>query len=264
MSLSFKQFLEAVAAGTDFGIGQGQSLTKKKMVWKSTVAAGKQPSTVLGTVGISIGQTQSTGLTSRVNEATLQGLVKKNMKPSGSLEKVLKGDAAEGARLLGASKADVAYVFKGTDPAALAAKKAIIGSARRGDDDTTMRMTKLAGARKLLIIGDTIVTSKEHYDDLVEAVGFRDGHRELHRRKEISTEPGNDEPQSTLRVSEVLRKVRASTLSQDDEDNLKAAIAGKKPTDVITLRDLDQLAVLANIDPEELASVLGMGQKRNE
>lgn len=56
---SFKQFLSSLA--------EGDVLTpiKKNMVWKSTVAAGKKPRTELGTIGISIGQTQSTGDTSK-------------------------------------------------------------------------------------------------------------------------------------------------------------------------------------------------------
>jgi hypothetical protein len=39
-----------------------------------TVAAGKKPRLELGVIGLSIGQTQSTGSTSRVNEAQLSGL----------------------------------------------------------------------------------------------------------------------------------------------------------------------------------------------
>lgn len=40
----------------------------KKQIWKSTVAAGKQPTTNFDIVGIRIGQEQSTGDTSRVQK----------------------------------------------------------------------------------------------------------------------------------------------------------------------------------------------------
>jgi hypothetical protein len=59
---------------TDLGATQASKTATAKLshqVHKSTVAAGKQPRLTLDTVGISIGQTQSTGLTSRVNEEEL-------------------------------------------------------------------------------------------------------------------------------------------------------------------------------------------------
>jgi hypothetical protein len=46
-------------------------LRKKKQVQKASVAADKQPRLKLGVVGISIGQKQSDGPTSRVTEASL-------------------------------------------------------------------------------------------------------------------------------------------------------------------------------------------------
>ena len=55
-------------------VGELIDLTKQpRMVWKSTVAAGKEPTTKLGIIGIEIGQTQSTGDTSRVNAGTASG-----------------------------------------------------------------------------------------------------------------------------------------------------------------------------------------------
>lgn len=52
-------------------VGELFDLRKKKQVHKGTVAAGKAPRLELGVLGISIGQEQSTGPTSRVNEASL-------------------------------------------------------------------------------------------------------------------------------------------------------------------------------------------------
>ena len=49
--------------------GELIDLRKVKQVHKSTVAAGKKPRLELGVLGISIGQEQSTGPTSKVNEA---------------------------------------------------------------------------------------------------------------------------------------------------------------------------------------------------
>jgi hypothetical protein len=59
---------------TDLGATDASKKATAKLshqVHKSTVAAGKQPRLTLDTVGFSIGQTQSTGLTSRVNEEEL-------------------------------------------------------------------------------------------------------------------------------------------------------------------------------------------------
>ena len=54
-------------------VGELINLTKQRQVWKSTVAAGKEPTTRLGVLGIEIGQTQSTGDTSRVVSGTALG-----------------------------------------------------------------------------------------------------------------------------------------------------------------------------------------------
>lgn len=59
---------------TDIGAtNASKTATSKlsKQVQKGSVAAAKQPRLELGVVGISIGQTQSTGTTSRINEAQL-------------------------------------------------------------------------------------------------------------------------------------------------------------------------------------------------
>lgn len=49
-------------------VGELIDVRKLKQVQKASVAAGKKPRLELGVVGISIGQEQSTGDTSRVNE----------------------------------------------------------------------------------------------------------------------------------------------------------------------------------------------------
>lgn len=48
-------------------------LRKVSMIQKGSVAADKQPRLNLGVIGISIGQTQSTGDTSRVQKGTALG-----------------------------------------------------------------------------------------------------------------------------------------------------------------------------------------------
>lgn len=58
-------------------VGELIDLRKVGMVWKSTVAAGKQPRTNLDVLGIRIGQTQSTGDTSKVQSGTALGGKKK-------------------------------------------------------------------------------------------------------------------------------------------------------------------------------------------
>lgn len=54
-------------------VGELIDLRKVKLVHKATVAAGKAPRLELGVVGISIGQEQSTGYTSRVENGTAVG-----------------------------------------------------------------------------------------------------------------------------------------------------------------------------------------------
>lgn len=57
---------------TDVLPGSGAATSKlSRQVQKSGVAAGKKPRLELGVVGLSIGQTQSSGATSRVSEAAL-------------------------------------------------------------------------------------------------------------------------------------------------------------------------------------------------
>jgi hypothetical protein len=280
--VTFKEFLAEMKLDElkpNFGIGMGIDLRKTKMVWKSTVAAGKKPRTELGVIGLSIGQKMSTGLTStvvgpnnihesRLLEASLQGLVKAAMKPGGSIEAVLGDDAEEGAKLLGAKITGTAYVLTPKTDAQKAALKSVIRTAQynRRDDDADLRLSKLAGARKLLVRGDLVLTSKEQYDDLVEAVGFRFSPSAQIEAPDV--EPGAkpnravDEPNNGLnkevRVSEILRKIHASELSIKDEEAIQAALEDRKPTEVLGVRDLDQLAVIANVDPSSLRSLLNM------
>jgi hypothetical protein len=64
--MRLKEFLEAPSTVT---AKMAQATAKlKTQVHKSTVAAAKAPRLELGVLGISIGQEQSTGPTSRVNE----------------------------------------------------------------------------------------------------------------------------------------------------------------------------------------------------
>jgi hypothetical protein len=137
-------------------VGELIDLRKKKMVWKSTVAAGKQPTTDLGLVGIKIGQTQSTGDTSRVR---------------------------------------------------------------------------------------------------MEAVGFRLGSKD--HAEAYAKEKRNGGLKTEIRVSELLRKVKLSTMSQRDEEEIADAIMGHGPTDVLKDRDLEQIAAIANVDLSDLRDLAG-------
>lgn len=134
-------------------VGELIDLRKMKMVWKSTVAAGKQPTTDLGLVGITIGQTQSTGDTSRVK---------------------------------------------------------------------------------------------------MEAIGFRLGSAD-HANSYAKTAGVKTE----VRVSELLRRVKLSTMSKRDEEQISNALSGKNPTDVLKNRDLEQVAAIANVDLSELRDLAG-------
>jgi hypothetical protein len=61
---------------SDLGVSlKGQLATRKlsSQVQKGSVAAAKEPKLRLGVIGIEIGQTQSTGTTSRINESTITG-----------------------------------------------------------------------------------------------------------------------------------------------------------------------------------------------
>lgn len=152
-------------------VGELIDLRKVKMVWKSTVAAGKQPSTDLGLVGFSIGQTQSTGDTSRVVSGTALG-----------------------------------------------------------------------GTKKTPMIRRVVP----------EAVGFRLGskdHAEAYAKSSaVKTE---------IRVSELLRRVKLSTMSAHDEEQISDALMGHKPTDVLKNRDLEQISAIANVDLSELRDLAG-------
>lgn len=152
-------------------VGELIDLRKMKMVWKSTVAAGKQPTTDLGLVGITIGQTQSTGDTSRVTSGTALGGTKKT--------------------------------------------------------PMIRRVTQ-------------------------EAVGFRLGSAD-HANSYAKTAGVKTE----VRVSELLRRVKLSTMSKRDEEQISNALSGKNPTDVLKNRDLEQVAAIANVDLSELRDLAG-------
>lgn len=234
-------------------VGELIDLRKKKMVWKSTVAAGKQPSTNLGLVGISIGQQQSTGDTSTVNgksnihEAQMQSILKKGMKAGGTIEKVFGDDCVDACRMLGCQASDQAYELKGEDPQS----KGILKSLNANPEDG-LRMIRMVGARTAVSYNGRIITSKEHFDSLVEAVGFR-----------MKNEPAEAETKSSklktgIRVPEFIRKVQLSSLSKTNQLSIKDALDGRSSTDVLNRRDIEQLAVLANVNPRTLRDLAGL------
>lgn len=61
----------------------------------------------------------------------------------------------------------------------------------------------------------------------------------------------------TIAVSTALKILKNSTLSQQDEDSIRDALLGHKPTDVLSLKDLDQISAIADVDVHELRDLLG-------
>lgn len=134
-------------------VGELIDLRKKRMVWKTTVAAGKQPTTNFDIIGVRIGQEQSDGDTSKPR---------------------------------------------------------------------------------------------------MEAVGFR-----------LKSEPPVQyakEPhaRTSIRVAELLRRVKLSSMSSSEEKRISDVLDGRRSTDVLSNRDLDQISVLANVDPSNLRDLSGL------
>lgn len=113
-----------------------------------------------------------------LTEATLQSIVKKNSVPIGSFEKVFGEDAHLAAEMLRAEVTDAVYELKGTDQQAVAAKKSLLGKAIDGTCESVhdMIIVKLTGKRYVLVLKDRVLTSKEHFDSLVEAQGDAESH----------------------------------------------------------------------------------------
>lgn len=132
----------------------------KTQVHKASVAAAKAPRLELGVVGLSIGQEQSTGLTSRVNEVSASAYAQYLAQKSG------------------------------------------------GHPDPTSRQLPIS-----------------------------------------------------IRVKDAKAKIKASTFSQHDEDALLDALGGHRETDTLSLRDIDTISAITNVDVQELRDVLGLGDK---
>lgn len=65
----------------------------------------------------------------------------------------------------------------------------------------------------------------------------------------------------TIRVRDAIAKIKSSTFSQHDEDALLEALGGRRGTDTLSLRDIDTISALTNVDVQELRDVLGLGDK---
>ena len=200
-----------------------------------------------------------------LNEETysLQQIVRRQMKHVGTLGDVLGDDpdCDDACKYLDAGPTDHAYVMSSDTPQAEAAIRSVLNSASKFKDSKTLKMLLFAG-RRLMIHNGKVFTSKKYFGDLVEAVGFRFSPSAQIDAVSFDSKQRQDDPQSKLgtsiRVSEILRKVHASDFSIDDENAIKDALAGKHPTDTLNIRDVDQIAVLANVDPEKFRDLLNM------
>ena len=79
----------------------------------------------------------------------------------------------------------------------------------------------------------------------------------------MKNEPAEAEAKSSklkteIRVPEFIRKVKLSTLSKANELSIKDALDGRSSTDVLNRRDIEQLAVLANVNPRTLRDLAGL------
>ncbi len=133
----------------------------KHQVHKASVAAGKEPKLTLGIVGLSIGQKQSTGDTSKVSEAFAQ--------PTETMSRALK---------------------------------------------------------------DKLNNSAEGKP--------------------------KEEPKDSIKVKDVIRRVKISLLSAKDTENLLKELSTYNTNRVLSLKDIDQLAVIADMDVKKLRKVVGM------
>lgn len=133
----------------------------KHQVHKATVAAGKEPKLTLGTIGLSIGQKQSTGDTSKVSEAFAQ--------PTETMSRTLK---------------------------------------------------------------DKLNNSAEGKP--------------------------KEEPSTGVNVKDVIRRVKISLLSAKDTESLLKELGSYKQNRVLALKDIDQLAVIADVDVKKLRKVAGI------
>lgn len=110
-----------------------------------------------------------------LTEAQLQSIIKKFSVPIGSFEKVFGDLADEAAKLLRAHSTDPVYELKGTDSQATQAIKSltaqVFGDGDRAED-SEMKIVKLIGSRMVLVWNHRVLTSKEQFDSLVEAVAI--------------------------------------------------------------------------------------------
>lgn len=110
---------------------------------------------------------------------------------------------------------------------------------------------------KLGTIGVTVGQSQSKGDTsrVREAVGFR---MEPADREPAETTQGfKQRSQAEIRVSEVLRRVRLSSLSNKDERAIDKYLASKRPEEVLKRRDIDQMAAVLNLDVNTIRDLTG-------
>lgn len=165
--ITFKEFLNDAVNSPGTVV-----LAGKRQTWKTTVASDKGKITKLGVIGVDIGQKRPTGITSRVNEAQLQSIVKSHMKHIGTIDKVFGKDSKDACEMLHCKGTDSAYEFKSSSPESEAALKSLLAHGNRSDDK--MHAVKLIGSRKVLAYNGRVITSKDHFDSLVEGLSAMD------------------------------------------------------------------------------------------
>ena len=64
--------------------------------------------------------------------------------------------------------------------------------------------------------------------------------------------------QDSIKVKDVIRRVKISLLSAKDTENLLKELSTYNTNRVLSLKDIDQLAVIADMDVKKLRKVVGM------
>jgi len=108
---------------------------------------------------------------------------------------------------------------------------------------------------KKLMQRTSVAAGKGNTSRVREAVGFR---MEPADREPAETTQGfKPRSQAEIRVSEVLRRVRLSSLSNKDERAIDKYLASKRPEEVLNRRDIDQMAAVLNLDVNTIRDLTG-------
>lgn len=102
-------------------------------------------------------------------EATLQSLLKKALKPAGTIESVFGDEADEAAAILRVQPSEKVYAVDDSSDV----YKKVLGSARphtakNGSDSETLSVVKFIGNRKAIVFGNKIITDEFTFKSLVD------------------------------------------------------------------------------------------------